>query len=155
MVTTSDKLRGITWYNHKRNPETRRNKWFGLYIAEVKGEYIPFIFINYFADDWLFIGKYLIGADDQVFTVEPLYAKVERDNAGGSVWEWFQRPLTQSDLEMIEAVIQSQDATLRYVGAQYYSEREISSDEKSAMGVTLAAFEELGGNLYEIPNLGD
>lgn len=155
MVVTSDKLRGVTWYNHKSNPETLQAKWIGLYIAENEDGLHLLLTIKYVASDWLFIKRYLIGTDDQVFTIEPAYGFVKRDNSGGRIWEWYENLVLQSDLEMIEGIIESKTATLRYVGNLYHSEREISPEEKGAMRVTLAAFEELGGSLYELPRAGD
>jgi hypothetical protein len=153
MVKETDSLRGVSWYDHEDNPDTRQSNWIGLYIAEKEGEHTLFLFINYYGDDWLFIEKYLVGADDQVFSIETRYGDVERDHSGGRIWEWYQYPLLQSQLEMIEAVIQSEDATLRYDGDIYYSDRTITPKEKNAMRVTLAAFEELGGDLYSLPDL--
>jgi hypothetical protein len=152
MVKVTDPVRDISWYYHENVPEEPTANWIGLIVEEREGEYVPFLFIYYTANDWLLIEEYLVGADEQAFTVETEDQDVERELSEEGVFESFQTRLSQSQLEMIEAVIESESATLRYVGEQYYSEREIAAEEKDAMRVTLAAFEELGGDLYSLPD---
>jgi hypothetical protein len=152
MVKVTDLVRDVSWYYHENVPEEPTANWIGLNIEEREGEYELFLFIYYTANDWLLIEEYLVGADDQVFTIETEDQDFERDLSDEKIIESFQTLLSQSQLQMIEAVIESESAVLRYIGAEYYSEREIATEEKDALRVTLAAFEELGGDLYSLPD---
>lgn len=151
MVTDTDEVTGITWYNHKDDPVSHRTNWIGLYIAERDEEQFLRISINYYASDWLFIEHYLIKADDRTYRIPTSYGEVESDHSGGKIWEWYDERLTAQHLAIVEAIVQADDVTLRYYGDQYYDEKQVTETEKNAMLVTLAAFEELGGNLNDLP----
>jgi len=151
MGRVTDLVRGSTLYYHVDNPEDPESTWMGLNIAAKDDDYRLLLFIYYTAEEWLNINEYLVGADDQVFTLTPRLGEVERDDSDGRVYESYQTEVSQSQLEMIEAVIRSEDAVLRHVGDQTFKERAITAEEKNAMLVTLAVFEELGGDLYALP----
>jgi hypothetical protein len=144
MVAKPDEMRGLTFYSSKDTPESWFSNWIGIYIVESKGEYLLRLEINYTAEDWLFINQYIVKADEQIFRIAAPYEDVKRDYAGGSIFERYDHLLSSSELKMIEAVVESKEAVIRYNGDTYYTERKVSDTEKKAMLVTLAAFEELG-----------
>ena len=151
MARLTDLVRGTTWYTHVDVPDDHASTWIGLDIVAEDDDYTLELFIYYTAEEWLNINEYLVGADDQVFSLIPGLGQVEREESDGGVYESYQTEVTQSQLEMIEAVIRSEDAVLRHVGDQTFRERAITPEEKNAMLVTLAVFEELGGDLYALP----
>ena len=151
MARLTDLVRGTTWYTHVDVPDDPASTWIGLDIVAEDDDYTLELFIYYTAEEWLNINEYLVGADDQVFSLIPGLGQVEREESDGGVYESYQTEVTQSQLEMIEAVIRSEDAVLRHVGDQTFRERAITPEEKNAMLVTLAVFEELGGDLYALP----
>ncbi|MFC2023109.1 hypothetical protein ACFLT5_00025 [Chloroflexota bacterium] len=151
MGRVTDMVRGSTWYYHVDNPEDPESTWIGLNIAAKDDDLRLVLFIYYTAEEWLNINEYLVGADDQAFTLTPGLGEVEREGSDGRVYESYQTEVSQSQLEMIEAVIRSEVAVLRHVGDQTFKERAITMEEKNAMLVTLAVFEELGGDLYALP----
>ena len=151
MGRITDMVRGSTLYYHVDNPEDPESTWMGLNIAAEDDDYRLLLLIYYTAEEWLNINEYLVGANDQVFTLTPGLGEVEREGSDGRVYESYRTEVSQSKLEMIEAVIRSEDAVLRHVGDQTFKERAITMEEKNAMLVTLAVFEELGGDLYALP----
>ena len=68
-------------------------------------------------------------------------SRKERDNLS-RVRESYDRP-AQENMDAIQAVIDSEQAVLRYVGAQDHSERTISREEKSRLETVLAAYKGL------------
>ena len=151
MGRVTDMVRGSTWYYHVDSPDDPESTWIGLQIAAKDDDYKLELFIYYTAEELLNINEYLVGADDQVFTLTPGLGEVEREDSDGRVYESYQTEVSQSQLEMIEAVIRSEDAVLRHVGDQTFKERAITREERNAMLFTLAVFEELGGDLYALP----
>jgi hypothetical protein len=151
MGRVTDMVRGVNWYYHTDNPDDPESTWMGLIIEAKDDDYKLMLFIYYTAEEWLNINEYLVGADDQAFTLTPGLGEVEREESDGRVYESYQTEVSQSQLEMIEAVIRSEDAVLRHVGDQTFRERAITAEEKNAMLLTLAVFEELGGDLYALP----
>ena len=151
MARLTDLVRGTTWYTHVDVPDDPASTWIGLDIVAEDDDYTLELFIYYTGEEWLNINEYLVGADGQVFTLIPGLGEVEREGSEGRVYESYKTEVTQSQLEMIEAVIRSEDAVLRHVGDETFRERAITPEEKNAMLVTLAVFEELGGDLYALP----
>jgi hypothetical protein len=151
MGRVTDMVRGLTWYYHVDSPDDPESTWIGLQIAAKDDDYKLELFIYYTAEELLNINEYLVGADDQVFTLTPGLGEVEREDSDGRVYESYLTEVSQSQLEMIEAVIRSEDAVLRHVGDQTFKERAITTEEKDAMLLVLAVFEELGGDLYALP----
>ncbi len=68
------------------------------------------------------------------------FNKVERDNGYGGIWEWYDTSAEERELEIVRAVIKAKRATLRYDGQQYYRDRAITMDEKSALQRVLDAY---------------
>ena len=106
--------------------------------------------IQYVSDDWLFIEKYSVKADQKTFHIEPGSFKVERDNGivGGSnrIWEWYDGQVAEQQLQLWDEISRSSKVTLRYGGRQYYKDRELDDDEIDRIAVVLEAYRYLGGN---------
>lgn len=150
MSKKNDEMRGITWYRDKSSPKyvNSRTSLFA-YIGKEK-EQAPFLRlkIQYTADDWLFIEKYIIKADDETFEItENGYGEIETDNGGGDIWEWLDRPVGQDELTILKAIANAKEVKIRFVGRQYYKDKTMSLKDKIAVQNVLDAFEALGGAL--------
>lgn len=97
--------------------------------------------LYYSADSWLFVNKVLIKADDHKQELPNL--SFERDHTGGTIWEWYDRSATDSDIGTIKRVISSDDAVIRFYGRQYYGDREISFKQKQQLANILSVYEML------------
>lgn len=102
--------------------------------------------LQYYADEWLFIDRFMIKADGRDFVIDPGDFDIERDNST-DIWEWYSNPNpTRSELEMVRVVANAKRAVIRYEGKQYYKDRTIGPNEKQKLRRVLAAYEALGGS---------
>jgi hypothetical protein len=144
MAKKVDKLEGITWYQDKATHGYESS--FHLYFAERAGYVTNLrLKLRYYADDWLFVQSFTVYADGQRF--EYSNVEFERDHGSGSIWEWYDQPVSTSDLAMIRAVIVAKDVTVRYHGRQYRGDRKVTSSQRAALQRVLDAYEALGGTL--------
>lgn len=149
MQTSYDEIEGITWYRDKSAPSYANVNYLQLYIGKRKGG-DPWLRlkIQYTADDWLFIDKYIIKADTRTYEiVEQRYGEIESDHDGGEIWEWLDRSVTEEELKIVKAIIESKESKIRYSGKQYHSDRTISEKEKQGLRNVLDAYRSLGGKI--------
>lgn len=146
----TDDIRSITWYSDKSTPQYTNSNSFHLYFG-TKKDAKPWLqlAINYTADDWLFIKRYIIKTDNDTYTISPSYSEINTDNGGGEIWEWYDVAVDQEKYTMIENIIKSKNAKIRHEGKQYYKDRTITQKEKQALQNILTAYKALGG---EQPN---
>lgn len=140
--SNTDEVENVTWYEHRNTPEfvsSRSNMW--LYFGKTKTGVTPLrLKITYVSDDWLFIEKYIFKVNGETYTIDTDFGDVKRDNEGGKIWEWYDQPVSGENLGMIQEIIKSDRAILRYDGQQYHDDRDITSKEKQAMKDVLAAY---------------
>lgn len=137
-----DEIKEIEWYYDHATSEYINTNDIHLYIGVPKhGDPFLRLRIRYTADNWLFIEKYIIKADDSKYTMLPGYFNVQRDNSGGEIWEWYDTSPTSNEIEMIRSIIESEQTTLRHEGSQYYNDRTITNSEKRALKNVLDAYE--------------
>lgn len=139
MTAKTDDIKNITFYYDKTTPQRNNIDNIHLYIVR-PADSDPFLRlkIQYEGDDWLFIRKYTIKADDQTFTIIP--DKMERDNYT-RIWEWSDEVADDDRLNIVKAIINSKEAKIRCEGQTYYDDRVITTAEKTALKNVLAAFE--------------
>lgn len=141
-----DEINGLTWYTDKTSVKYINENGFYIYFAKTDDGIVglPHIKIQYAGEDWIFINKYIVKADDEKFEIDPGSFGVERDNKGG-VWEYYDYTMKKSDFDMIKKIIESQKTTIRHQGDQTHYDRVITSKEKTALQNVLDAFEAIGG----------
>ncbi|OPY88765.1 MAG: hypothetical protein A4E71_00221 [Smithella sp. PtaU1.Bin162] len=137
-----DELEGITWYKDASTHayHTSVHLYFGK--KESASPWLR-LKIRYYDNRWLFIKSFFVVADGQRF--EKPVAKFNRDNSGGSIWEWYDENVSDADLIMIKAIIKSKKATVRFIGDQYREDYTITEQEKRALQNVLDAFIAMGG----------
>ena len=139
-----DEVEGVTWYYDKSSPHYLNDRSdFQLYIGhKEKGAPWMWMRIQYVADSWLFIKRFIFLVDGKNFEIEPpQFNGVERDNGGRKIWEWYGVAAEGKHLEIAKAVAESKKAILRYEGRQYRKDREITAQEKRAIKNVLSAHE--------------
>jgi len=146
MRTKTDEVENLTWYHDKSTARYGSENDFFIYFGKNSGNTWLRLRIQFASDDWLFIKRYIIKADDRTFTIETQYGEVKRDN-DSTVWEWYDNNMDKNKYEMIKAVIASNKTILRCEGQQYYKDRTITAKEKEALQNVLDAYEALGGRL--------
>lgn len=144
MAKRYDKLEGISWYQDKSTHSYQSS--FHLYFAD-HGGYVGNLRLKlrYYDDDWLFIHGFTVYADGQRF--EYPNVEFERDHGSGSIWEWYDTPLSATHLSMVRAVLAAKEATVRYHGRQYRDDRTITAAQRSALQRVLDAYVAMGGSL--------
>lgn len=135
-IENDDMIKAVR-YEDKTSPQYRNVNGFYLTITEhpTTGRYLT-LNLQYSGSDWLFINGYIIKADDQTFVLTP--DKVNRDNSN-YVWEWSTFTDEEEIMPIVEAVIKSKEAKVRYQGQQYYKDRVITATEKQALQNVLDA----------------
>lgn len=146
MRKTTDEVKNINWYHDKSTTQHENENDFFAYIGKNSERPWLRLKIQFADDDWLFIKKYIIKADDKTFTIETQFDEVKRDN-NSMVWEWYDVQMDKNKYEIIKAVIASNKTILRCEGQQYYKDRTITAKEKEALQNVLDAYEALGGSL--------
>lgn len=138
MRKTADRVEGIDWYRDRSSPSYTNQNAFYVYIGKREGAK-PWmrLRIQYFSDEWLFINSFVVVADGQRF--EKSAARFKRDN-DHRVWEWYDENLSDSDLVMIRAVVNSRNSIIRFNGENYYEDKQITSAQKAALRNVLDAY---------------
>ncbi len=138
-----DEVRGTNTYMH-RDTTDFVNTRSEVYCYYVKGDGEPTLRmqIQYVADDWLFIRRFIIKADDETFAVEPDRLRgMERDNGDGKIWEWHDRPVSETEMKMLTAMTKAKRVILRCEGDQYKKDRDVSPEEISRIQSVLVAYQ--------------
>ena len=132
-----DSFQDVTWYQSFSSPNYRNTNGFYLYFGMSDGEKLPLrLVVQYYDDDWLFIQRARVNVDGRVYELSA--SEWKRDN-NSNIWEWSDERL--GDREMIEKIIRSRSAVIRFDGRQYYDTRTISSTQKAAMKTVLDAWD--------------
>lgn len=93
----------------------------------------------YRSDDWLFINRALIVADD--FRLDTNQVKFERDHSSGAIWEWMDVPATKGKFyDALVAISKASSATIRFNGNQYYKDFDIPKNQKKLIADVLSLF---------------
>ena len=143
MYRRRDNVRDITFYYDRTVPYTvNSSSKVLLYIAKPDDGSPTLRFsIRYVADEWLFIESYTFKVDDLTFHISPDgFRDIERDNGYGDIWEWYDTSVGLNERAIVEALINSKHAVIRYVGQQYYHDRTITATEKAALKRTMDAY---------------
>jgi hypothetical protein len=116
-----------------------------LYFGEREGQPLGLrLVIGYVAEDWLFVEKYYVKADNQTFTIDPGGDfEVKRDNSGGEIWEWFDTEVTPEEYVILKALVSAKSATLRYEGQKHYRDRNVGPAERQRIADVLVTLEAL------------
>ena len=102
-----DDMKEITWYRDKTSPQYNNyNGFFGYFGKSNSGSPFLRLRIQYAADDWLFIEKYVIKVDGVTYEIEEeKYGEIETDNGYGGIWEWLDRAVSKKEFEIMNGVI--------------------------------------------------
>lgn len=142
-----DKVSGTKAYMHKNIPYKRRLTGLQTGIMhDVQSDYLYIRrIIQYKGDDWLFIKSFDVYTDGMKHAEE--VAEFKRDHSGGTVYEWHEKNVRNSDYDMLNFIMFSRDATIRFHGENYRRDHTILEKEKVALKETFELFEALGGKL--------
>jgi hypothetical protein len=140
MRTKTDEVRQSVSYTHKDSAEfvNKSTEMYCYVIREKDASPVLRLHLQYVADDWLFIQRFLVRVDDRTFVVTPpRFGGVERDNSGGKIWEWYDQVADKDTLEMLTAVANSRKAIVRFEGDKYQKDLEITDADRERIGLVL------------------
>jgi hypothetical protein len=139
MYKKFDEFNSTTWYQDSSSPRyTNRNAFYLYFGSSGSGSNPLRLRVQYYDDDWLFIDSAQIAVDGKIYDLN--FTEWKRDN-DSMIWEWADEVL--SDREMIEAIVKSKRAVIRFDGDQYYDTRTISPTEKRALRNVLDAHDSI------------
>jgi len=143
MRVKTDDIKKVSFYSDKTTPERADTNNINLYIIKSleSDSKVLKLRIQYEGDNWLFIQKYTIKADDKILEIIP--PEVERDNYA-NVWEWSDFAPSDEQINHLIAVVNSKEAKIRYEGPTYQKDRIITQAEKTAIKNVLEAYKALG-----------
>jgi hypothetical protein len=142
MRKSHDDVEGITWYHDKSSPGFNNVNALFLYIGEKRGDQWLRLRIQYKAEDWLFVERVVIAADDARYTISE--GPWERDHST-EIWEWLDYTPSAADLAMLRQVADAKRVVIRYEGKQYRNDWVLPDTHKQAIKRVLAAYAALGG----------
>ena len=142
-----DKVRGMTFY-YPSNMKWYSDGW----VADQRSFIIPYLgtsstntwlrlLYNYTGSDWIFFEQVTIAADDQRFYDFFSYWDVVRDNSGGRVWEYIDVEVSDSDIEMLRAIADSEETIIRFEGDDYCYDLTVTDADKTGIRQVLEAYE--------------
>ena len=142
MRRKEDKVEGITFYYDQSTPHLETVNNVHLYIGQKGSDVWLCWMLQYVSNSWLFAKAYIVAADDKRFEQE---ARFERDHSGGTIWELHNTLAGKRELEIVQAILDAKDVTIRYIGDKYHKDRKVSAQEKQALRNVLNAYAALGG----------
>ncbi len=144
LKSKTDKVSGITWYEHPNQPHYVNSRSYVLPYIGVT-EYSTWLRLRflYTGDDWIFWDNLTILVDGNRFYKTYSYYDVERDNDHGDVWEYIDYSPTNEDIEMLKAIANSNETIVRFQGDSDYYDLKIKSSDKTAIKDVLSAYEYL------------
>ena len=144
----TDDVRDLTSYTHLDTTEfvNTRSEFYCYFVSAKSAKPTLRLQIQYVAEDWLFIRRFTIKADDASFTITPTGIRdVERDNSGGKIWEWHDRPVGAKERELLDAIVKAKRVILRCEGDKYQKDRDLSDGEIHRIKTILTAYRIMGG----------
>lgn len=143
MRKRTDEFSGITYYHDSSTPRYANYSTFHLYIGKRENSSPQFRFqVRYADDDWLFVDRASINVDGEIYDLNVSSSEWERDN-DHRIWEWIDIVPTQYHLTMIDSIIKSKSAVIRFYGSQYRDDRTITTTQKRALANVLNAYQAL------------
>lgn len=102
---------------------------------------------QYYADDWLFIRTLKIKIDDGLLVYTP--QKMDRDNSGGKIWEWFDEGKSQNPISSaaIFRIANAKTVKIRLEGQQYQKDITLTTKQINSFKNTIDYYRALGGEL--------
>jgi len=142
MKKSTDEIRGITWVSHRETPSL--GKHLAVYFGTEKNSASTYplrMKLQYYGDDWLFVRSVTMKADDKVYELGKL--EFQRDNSGGSIWEWIDVPVT--DYPMLDHLMTAKRVVIRFNGDKYYDDFTLPARQQAQMREVSATWKGMGG----------
>jgi hypothetical protein len=141
LIVKSDEFKKVQFLHHKTTNKKSINTQIYLYLGRDGTLICPRLYVQYGADDWLFIKKFIFKADDQTKEVFPEYSDIKSDYSGDQIWEWYDTLPGTDMLWFLGLMAKAEKAMIRFKGTQYYDDYTLSKKEQKALQEMLEAYE--------------
>ena len=150
MRLEEDRVRGLKFYY----PSALSFYSDGSWAADVRCFVLPYLgqegdtvwlrlLCNYTADDWVFFKNMTFAVDDARYYKSFNYFDIVHDNGGGDVWEYIDTEVSDSDVEMLWAIVDSTETIIRFEGDDYVFDFTVSDTDKQSIRDVLTVYEAL------------
>lgn len=144
LKTTTDKVTGITWYEHTSQPRYTNTRSYCLpYIGKNASNTWMIWRLLYTGDDWVFWEKLTFLVDGTKTYKSYAYRDVTRDNGYGDVWEFIDISVGNEERKLLESIAASTETIIRFEGDNHYYDLTVSAKDKQAIKDVLAAYDVL------------
>lgn len=100
-------------------------------IFSKDGKATPFLVSHYENDNWLFVNKYSIAADD--FRWKSKNLDFQRDNSSGKIWEWNNSYINDEYLTILNKIVSAKEIKIRFHGKQYYDDYALTQIQQKEL----------------------
>ena len=139
-----DKVNRTTFYLPDAMPRYTNSRSYLLPYIGMRDNYfwikLRFLFTG---DSWIFFEKAHIVVDGKKYTKTFNYFDLTRDNDYGDVWEYVDMNVKESDIKILQSIVDSDETIVRFEGDHYYYDITVSSGDKSAIKDILIMYEYL------------
>lgn len=144
---SKDEVREISFFYAQSTSEFVDENDAYVYFSRSKDGVIsnPRLKIQYAGDNWLFIEKYTVNADGEIFEITPEYSEVVRDNNVNGVWEYYETFIDKDTMAMVQKIANAEKVIIRSEGESRHYDMKLSKQQKLAMQKVLKAYEDAGG----------
>ena len=140
--TEYDKVSGTTWYYPASAPQYINNNACYIYMgaegADRPRYWLRWI-MSYAGNDWIFFDNIIISIDGTNYYKTFDYFEVNRDNYGG-VWEYVDIPVASEDIEILNAIVNSDQTIIRFQGDTHRYDKTVTQSEKDGIQAILEAY---------------
>lgn len=139
-----DQVEQITWYHPSSAPQYINNNSCYIYMGKSGNDY-PYYWLrwvmSYAGNDWIFFDNVTISVDGTNYYKSFDYFDVTRDNNYGGVWEYVDIPVEEDDLEILNAIADSDQTIIRFQGDTYRYDKTVTQAEKAGIRAVLDAYD--------------
>ena len=155
MATREDQVEGNRWYRHQYREGrsgTRMDVYLGQSIDDPSRVWMR-LTPRFESRNWLFVDGFTVVANGHRYDKDNQRFKRDHFTRGvvsavgprTTTWEWVDLPVGQRERDMIEAVIRSSNAVLRFRGENTIHDYTFTEMDRVIYQDMLAAFDELRG----------
>ncbi|BCO09289.1 hypothetical protein GF1_16650 [Desulfolithobacter dissulfuricans] len=142
-VKSIDKFEKIIWYENKGHFFLSLISNIRIYIGK-REKSPPFLRmkVTYHGDDWLFVKSFSVLVDGKKYG--PYLYDFKRDNSS-AVWEWCDVYVSGKEYKLIEDIISSKEAIIRFYGRLYIKDHTVTPKERDFLRKMMLSYKSLGG----------
>lgn len=142
MRVEEDKVQKTTFYYPNAFPKYINERTFALcYVGHSSNTWVR-IRYDYYGEDWVFWEKLTFLIDDVQYYRHYDHFDIQRENDYGKVWEYIDFTADEEDIELFEAIANSEETIIRFEGDHRY-DLTVSQEDKAAIKDALAVYEYL------------